>query len=64
MKPVRFFGHLARGLAALALTTLTIALLVIAPAQMQVGADRWALTALNVSPPTLASDRTRQPMTP
>jgi hypothetical protein len=62
MKPVRLVTYLARGLAALTLTTLTIALLVIAPAQLQVHTDRWAVTAMNASSPTLTA-ATPRPMT-
>lgn len=64
MKPVRFVGQLGRGFAALVLTALTIALLVIAPAQVQVGTQEWQLTALNAIKATLTAERTAQTMTP
>ena len=49
MRTASFVPSLLRGIAALALSTLTIALLVVAPAQMQSRVEPQLLVALNAS---------------
>jgi hypothetical protein len=53
MRSKHFVPSLLRGIAALALSMLTIALFVVAPAQMQVRDEPRLLTALNASVTTI-----------
>ena len=62
MRSIRFVPSLVRGIVALAMTILTIALFVVAPAQMHVRDTPPLLTALNARAATPASDAVPAPI--